>query len=150
MTVDQNPQSQIPTDHTGLRVLSFDECLRRLAECPVGRVAFIHDGEIAVLPVNHTLQGLNVYFRTQGGSKIEAAVNSEHVSFEVDDYTARSLEGWSVLVQGTAEVVTDPDELRRLEPIARPSWVPVGPDAMTWIRVRPAAITGRALMSSSA
>lgn len=145
MTIDQNSKDEVPTDHTGLRVLTFDECLRKLADCPVGRLAFFHDGEISVLPVNHTLQGLNVYFRTQGGSKIEAAVNSEHVAFEVDSYTARSQEGWSVLVHGTAEVVSDPDELRRLEPIARPSWVPVSQDEMTWIRVRSTAITGRAL-----
>jgi uncharacterized protein len=148
MTTEQD-NGEIPTDHTGLRVLTFDECLRRLAECPVGRIAFLSDGEIAVLPVNHTVQGLNIYFRTQGGSKIEAAVNGDRVSFQVDSYNPRAKNGWSVLVQGTAEVVSDPDELRRLEPIAREPWVPADPSEMTWIRIRSTAITGRALWGAA-
>jgi nitroimidazol reductase NimA-like FMN-containing flavoprotein (pyridoxamine 5'-phosphate oxidase superfamily) len=149
MTTDKD-SSSIPTDHTGLGVLTFDECLRRLTECPVGRIAFLHDGEIAVLPVNHTVQGLNIYFRTRGASKIEAAVNSDRVSFEVDSYNPRAKDGWSVLVHGTAEVVSDPDDLRRLEPIAREPWLPPEPSPMTWIRVRSTAITGRALWEASA
>jgi nitroimidazol reductase NimA-like FMN-containing flavoprotein (pyridoxamine 5'-phosphate oxidase superfamily) len=144
MTTDQN-SGTAPTDHTGLRVLTFDECLRRLAECPVGRLAFLHEGEIAVLPVNHTVLGLDICFRTSGGSKIEAAVNGDRVSFEADSYNQRAKDGWSVLVHGTAEVVDNPEDLRRLAPIAREPWVPVTPSEMTWIRVRSTAITGRAL-----
>ncbi|HEV7196126.1 MAG TPA: pyridoxamine 5'-phosphate oxidase family protein [Pedococcus sp.] len=144
MTTEQDSGS-IPTDHTGLRVLTFDECLARLAECPVGRIAFVHDGEIDVLPVNHTVQGLNIYFRTQGGSKIEAAVNGDRVSFEADSYDQQTKDAWSVLVHGNAEVVDDPEDLRRLEPIAREPWVPRDSSEMTWIRVRSTAITGRAL-----
>src|SRR6476469_320995 len=111
MTTDQD-RGTVPTDHTGLRVLTFDECLRRLAECPVGRVAFLHEGEIAVLPINHTVLGLNIYFRTGGDSKIDAAVNGDRVSFEVDAYNPRAKDGWSVLVHGTAEVVSDREDLR--------------------------------------
>ncbi|NYG05655.1 nitroimidazol reductase NimA-like FMN-containing flavoprotein (pyridoxamine 5'-phosphate oxidase superfamily) [Phycicoccus badiiscoriae] len=144
MTSDRHHEN-VPTDHTGLRVLTFDQCLRRLAECPVGRIAFVLDGEIAVLPVNHTVLGLNVYFRTLGDSKIEAAVNGDRVSFEVDAYNPRAKDGWSVLVHGTAEVVSDREDLRRLEPITREPWVPADSSRMTWIRVRSTAITGRAL-----
>lgn len=143
MSTDQHGKA--PTDHTGLRVLSFDECLRRLAESPLGRIAFVQDGEIVVLPVNHTVLGLNIYFRTRGGSKIEAAVNGDRVSFEVDSHNPRAKDGWSVLVHGIAEVVSDPADLSRLEPIARESWLPVDASPMTWIRVRSTAITGRAL-----
>ncbi|HEV7147987.1 MAG TPA: pyridoxamine 5'-phosphate oxidase family protein [Pedococcus sp.] len=144
MTIE-HAHDRAPTDHTGLRVLPFDECLLRLAECPVGRVAFLHDGEIDVLPVNHTLDGLNIYFRTRGGSKIEAAVNGDRVSFEADGYSEQAKDGWSVLVHGTAEVVDDPEELRRLEPVARESWVPTESSVMTWVRVRSTSVTGRAL-----
>jgi hypothetical protein len=144
MTTDEEREIA-PTDHTGLRVLTFDECLRRIGQCPVGRIAFLQDGEIAVLPVNHTVHGLNVYFRTQGGSKIEAAVNNERVSFEVDSYNEAAMHGWSVLVHGIAEVVTEPDDLRRLEPLGGLSWVPTSAGQLTWIRVRSTAITGRAL-----
>jgi hypothetical protein len=145
----EHDRGTIPTDHTGLRVLTFDECLLRLAECPVGRFAFLNDGEIDVLPVNHTVDGLNIYFRTRGGSKIEAAVNSDRVSFEADSYDERAMDGWSVLVYGTAEIV-EPRDILRLEPIARDSWVPPDSSEMTWVRIRSAAITGRALRGDEA
>ena len=140
----EHDRGTVPTDHTGLRVLTFDECLLRLAECPVGRFAFVNDGEIDVLPVNHTVDGLNIYFRTRGGSKIEAAVNSTRVSFEADSYDERAKDGWSVLVYGTAEIV-EPKDIRRVEPIAREAWVPPESSEMTWIRIRSTAISGRAL-----
>jgi nitroimidazol reductase NimA-like FMN-containing flavoprotein (pyridoxamine 5'-phosphate oxidase superfamily) len=145
MTSDQGTPV-VPTDHTGLRVLTLDECLDRLGQCPVGRVAFHLDGEIAVLPVNHTLAGTDVCFRTLGDSKIQAAVDQAQVAFEVDAYDESARAGWSVLVQGTAVVVSDPADVRRLEGLAREPWVPGDPSAMTWIRVRAQAITGRALI----
>ena len=43
-----------PTDHAGLAVLSVAECLELVAGGPVGRVAFARDGDIEVLPVNHS------------------------------------------------------------------------------------------------
>ena len=137
-----------PTDHTGLSVLSLDECLTRLAQTPVGRLAFDLDGEIAVLPVNHTVEGVDICFRTLGDSKIQAAADRQRASFEVDGYDESTMAGWSVLVQGTAVIVSDADEVRRLESAARRPWIPGDPAAMTWIRLRSHSITGRALVGS--
>jgi nitroimidazol reductase NimA-like FMN-containing flavoprotein (pyridoxamine 5'-phosphate oxidase superfamily) len=147
VTSDQNGPTA-PTDHTGLEVLSLEECLMHLGQSPVGRVAFPLDGEIAVLPVNHLLDGTDICFRTMGDSKIQAAVDRERVAFEVDAYDESTRDGWSVLVQGIAVVVHDPDDVRRLESIARKPWVPGEPSAMTWIRVRSQSITGRTLARS--
>jgi hypothetical protein len=66
-------------------------------------------------------------------------------SFEADSHDQQTKDAWSVLVHGTAEVVDDAEDLRRLEPVARESWVPRDLSEMTWIRVRSTAITGRAL-----
>ena len=49
--------SRYPTDHAGLEILSFDRCLELLATIPVGRVGFVADGEIVVLPVNYLMDG---------------------------------------------------------------------------------------------
>ena len=49
--------SPYPTDHAGLEILSFDRCLALLATVPVGRVGFLADGEIVVLPVNYLMDG---------------------------------------------------------------------------------------------
>ena len=145
MTADQNA-AVAPIDHTGLQVLGLEECLTRLGDSPMGRVAFPLDGEIVVLPVNHTLDGTDVCFRTLGDSKIQAAIDRERVAFQVDAFDARARSGWSVLVQGTAVIVDDADDIQRLEEFARRPWVPGDPGAMTWIRVRSQSITGRALV----
>ena len=50
--------SPYPTDHAGLEILSFDRCLELLATVPVGRVGFLADGEIVVLPVNYLMDGV--------------------------------------------------------------------------------------------
>ena len=65
--------SRYPTDHAGLEILPFDECLRLLASVPVGRVGFVVDGEVVVLPVNHVVDGQDVIFRPAYGSKVATA-----------------------------------------------------------------------------
>lgn len=137
----------VPTDHAGLRVMGLEECLTRLGEAPVGRLAFPLDGEIAVLPVNHVLRGMDVCFRTSGGSKIQAAVDGDAVSFQVDDWDPVARSGWSVLVHGTASVVTDEDVVTALAASARPSWVHLDPRSTRWVRVSTRQVTGRMILS---
>jgi nitroimidazol reductase NimA-like FMN-containing flavoprotein (pyridoxamine 5'-phosphate oxidase superfamily) len=139
--------SPAPSDHTGLRVLTLDECLTRVAATQIGRLAFHLDGEIAVLPVAHVLDGVDVCFRTAGDSKIEAAVDRERVAYEVDRFDPADHSGWSVLIQGRAIEVTDDDELARLQSVARRPWVDLPPDRTMWIRVRTQNISGRELPS---
>jgi nitroimidazol reductase NimA-like FMN-containing flavoprotein (pyridoxamine 5'-phosphate oxidase superfamily) len=152
MTTDQTrpagarrPGVDVPTDHTGLRVLDLDECLELVSSTPVGRIAFELDGEITVLPVAHLVDGVDVCFRTAGSSKIQAAVDRERVAYEADAFDPATRTGWSVLVQGVATIVEEEAELRRLDQHAPPLWVPVGPDPMTWVRVRAQSVSGRAV-----
>jgi nitroimidazol reductase NimA-like FMN-containing flavoprotein (pyridoxamine 5'-phosphate oxidase superfamily) len=135
----------IPTDHTGLRVLDLDQCLELLASTPVGRLAFELDGEITVLPVAHVVDGVDVCFRTAGDSKIQAAVDRERVAYEADSFDPRDRSGWSVLVQGIATIVDEEAEAHRLEQHATEVWVPVQPESMTWVRVRAQSVSGRSL-----
>ena len=136
----------VATDHTGLRVMGLDECLRRLGEAAVGRFAFALDGEIAVLPVNHVLDGVDICFRTSGDSKIQAAVDGDAVSFEVDDWDLTQRSGWSVLVHGTAGVVRDDARIARLVATARTPWVPIDTHTARWIRISSRQVTGRMIL----
>ena len=134
------------TDHAGLRVMGLEECLRRVGASPVGRLAFPLDGEIAVLPVNHVLDGVDICFLTSGASKIQAAVDGDAVSFQVDEWDAAHRSGWSVLVYGTAATVTDDDAVTRLVARARRPWVAVEKDGGRWVRVSTRQITGRMIL----
>ena len=93
------------TDRRGLKVLGFDECLQRLRDAVVGRVGFLRDGEIAILPVNHVVDGMDIAFRTSWGSKLQIAADAGRVAFEVDGHDPALSTGWSVLVHGTATLV---------------------------------------------
>jgi nitroimidazol reductase NimA-like FMN-containing flavoprotein (pyridoxamine 5'-phosphate oxidase superfamily) len=129
-------------DHAGLETLSFALCLRLLASVPVGRVGFVADGEVQVLPVNHVLDGQDVVFRTTHGSKLSAAEGEKPITFEVDDYDERTHSGWSVVVTGRSEPVDEDAEVDRLDRAAPRPWVSTV-ERPFWIRIRPTSVTGR-------
>ena len=129
-------------DHAGLEALPLEVCLRLLESVPVGRVSFCTDGEVVILPVNHVVDGQDVVFRTDRGSKLSAADRGDHVGFEADDYDPRTRTGWSVLVKGRAEVVREDSEIQRLSRLGLYPWV-TAVDRPFWIRIRPTSVTGR-------
>ncbi len=135
-----------PTDHAGLEILPFDECLRLLASVPVGRVGFVADGEVVVLPVNHVVDGQDVIFRTAYGSKLSAAEGQDLAAFEADNYNAQTRSGWSVLVNGRAEVVEAEADIQRLgQCMSRLDVYPWVTEVRhpSWIRIRPTSVSGR-------
>ena len=71
-----------------------------------------------VLPVNFALLDGDIVWRSAQGTKLNAASAGFVVAFEVDRYEADRREGWSVMVQGLAHVITDPEELDRPEEAA--------------------------------
>lgn len=133
-------------DHAGLETIPLGDCLRLLASVPLGRVGFLSDGEVAVLPVNHAVSGQDVVFRTTAGSKLSAAESENAVTFEADHYDVRRGSGWSVLVTGRAEMVYDDTEIAVLDRLALDPG-PDGIDRSFWVRIRPRAVTGRRLQS---
>ncbi len=132
-----------PTDHAGLEILPFGDCLRLLDSVPVGRIGFFADGEIVILPVNHLVDGQDVIFRTGAGSKLSSVSNKNLVGFEADAYDARTRSGWSVVISGFTEIVESDEEIRRLNDLGLQSWARAAEDVPTWIRIRPTSITGR-------
>lgn len=135
-----------PVDHSGLRVMSTDECMERLARAGIGRLGFVLAGEVAVLPVHHLVHGMEIYFRTSGDSKIEAAADHSAVGFEVDDYDRATVTGWSVAVSGTATLVHDEALIRELSALDEEPWPGGDPAASVWVCIRPDQISGRELM----
>ena len=131
-------------DHAGLAVLGYQECLRLAGSEPVGRIAFADGGDIHVFPVNHcVLDGL-VAFSTGDGTKLGAALDASVVAFEVDRYDADQRTGWSVLVKGRAEVVTERSLQNRLRATGLRPWRSAAPRS-EWVVIRPDTVTGRRL-----
>ena len=131
-------------DHRGLRVLTLEECVQRLQSTPVGRVAFVHDGEPVVLPVTYAVDGLDVVFRSTWGSKLEHAQHAGTIAFEIDDVDVGHRTGWSVVVNGVADVVYEPAEATRLDALDVPVWARTA-EPTFWVRVRAEQVSGRAI-----
>ncbi|HEX5614521.1 MAG TPA: pyridoxamine 5'-phosphate oxidase family protein [Acidimicrobiia bacterium] len=123
------------------------ECLRRLGAHAVGRLGIVVHEQPLVFPVNYALDDETVVFRTDPGTKLHGATRGRRVAFEIDGIDPLYHEGWSVLVVGTAEEVSDPHERHQLAHLPLALWG-AGPKAH-WVRIRPDAITGRRLVHRS-
>ena len=132
-----------PVDHAGLEILPFAACLRLLDSVPVGRVGFLADGEIVILPVNHLMDGSDVIFRTGSGSKLSSVGSKNPIGFEADQYDARTRSGWSVVISGFTEVVESDAEIERFERLGLQSWGGAAAGDPYWVRIRPTSVTGR-------
>jgi nitroimidazol reductase NimA-like FMN-containing flavoprotein (pyridoxamine 5'-phosphate oxidase superfamily) len=107
----------------------------------LGRVAFIADGKPMLLPVNYRADDESVVFCTADGSKLAHLSGGAPAAFEVDAARPGTRSGWSVVVQGTAEEVTDPDELYELRHGPLKSWATDASEH--WIRITIEQISGR-------
>jgi hypothetical protein len=90
------------------------------------------------------LNGQEVVFRTQNGSKLAAASRHAVVGFEVDEIDTATRTGWSVLGIGEAYEILDPSRLDDLALRAPDPWAP-GHDART-ISIPLQRLTGRRLI----
>jgi nitroimidazol reductase NimA-like FMN-containing flavoprotein (pyridoxamine 5'-phosphate oxidase superfamily) len=125
-----------------LRPLSCSECETLLASAPVGRLVFSEGALPAVRPVNFVLHRGDIIVRTSRHGAI-ARLNNDVVAFEVDEIDPETRTGWSVVVVGKSEPVTDIDDLVMLcDPAHRP-WP--SDDRGHFLRIRVEIISGRRL-----
>lgn len=140
-TADLPPGLGAAGNDPELTALDADECRGLLSTHGVGRVALTRRGTPAVYPVNYTVDGELVAFRTSPEAA-PAAAEDQAVAFEVDHIDEAFSQGWSVLVIGDAHAVTDPERVLRLEERAHTlPWA--GGDRGLWIGIAPTEITGR-------
>ncbi|MGH9277119.1 MAG: pyridoxamine 5'-phosphate oxidase family protein [Acidimicrobiales bacterium] len=127
---------------SGMEIIPRAECLRLLGSQGVGRLGFVVDDQPLILPVNYALQADIVLFRSGEGTKLDAAIGAK-VAFEVDEVDISSGTGWSVVVQGVAEEITeDVDYFAKvLRAAAAPTWLPAPADHC--VRIVPHLISGR-------
>lgn len=136
---------KLATDRSGLEILHLGDCFLLLGSVPLGRIGFVAGGEVVILPVNFVVDGQDVVFRTAQGSKLSAVEVGHYVGFEADSYDAATGTGWSVVVNGLAEIVESDEEAARLDGLGL-SWVQAVPERV-WVRIRPTSITGRRILA---
>jgi transcriptional regulator with XRE-family HTH domain len=125
-----------------LEDLTPDECRAYIAAGGVGRFLFDDEarGPVAV-PVNYKMDSDDVIFRTNSKDLLTEGAQHQQVSFDVDHLDEALAEGWSVLLSGSASIVTDPGELERARALGIQPWA--GGGLENYVRLVPAQVTGR-------
>ncbi len=130
-------------DRNGLETIDPDECLRLLGTAAIGRLALSVRALPVVLPVNFALAHDGVVIRTGKDANLDQACDQTVVAFEVDGFDPIVQAGWSVLVQGTASVLTAPAELHDASQLGLAPWG--NPHADSFVKVGLDLVTGRRL-----
>lgn len=127
---------------TEIHKLTAAQCWERLRDHPakIGRVG-TGGPSPDILPVNYVVDGTSVVFRTGQGKKLAAIGRGERVVFEVDDVDAHWERGWSVVLRGFAEHVTDADEKARLAELPLHPWDPT--PKTEFVRITTHLVAGR-------
>jgi nitroimidazol reductase NimA-like FMN-containing flavoprotein (pyridoxamine 5'-phosphate oxidase superfamily) len=122
------------------QVLDEQSCRALLHARSFGRLGFCdHDG-VEILPVRYRVDDDVVIVRTGSGAKLDAARRGDRAALEIDAANAEGRSGWSVLVRGSLQEVTDPDELAAAEQAVQPL---AGGDRSHVVRLMVDRITGR-------
>jgi uncharacterized protein len=124
--------------------LAFDECLDRLRSGVVGRVAMSTPGGPHIIPLTYVVVGESVVVATSPYSVLGTYGRGATVAFEVDQLDEATRTGWSVVVRGRVEAVTDRDQVARLDREWRPQLWADGSRSL-FLRILITEMTGRAL-----
>ena len=129
-----------------LQVLTTQECYLLLATQQVGRLGVNAEHYPLIFPVNYALDHGVVVIRTHPGTKLTATSHA-NVTFEVDQIDQLTRTGWSVLVRGLAEEVTEEHRAELVESTRASGVQPWAPgDHGHWLRLIPHAVTGRRIV----
>src|SRR5579863_1151948 len=133
----------LASDEANFSLIELDraECLAMLERAGFGRVVLSVKCIPVALPVNVCVLDGDVVFATGKGAKFDAALHGMVVSVEVDDIDRIYHTGWSVLVTGIAELLTDPGDIDKARHMPLQPWAP-GPHPF-FVRVPSTVVSGR-------
>jgi uncharacterized protein len=126
-----------------VEILTVAECRELLDGHHFGRFGFVDSIGVfpSVIPVNYLLDGNKIVIRTDAGSKLAAALRGAPVAFEVDGVDETHQVGWSVVVRGHAEEITDEDTIAELRQTPLLAWHPRA--RPRYIRINASQVIGR-------
>jgi nitroimidazol reductase NimA-like FMN-containing flavoprotein (pyridoxamine 5'-phosphate oxidase superfamily) len=138
-----------------LEELSVAECWRLLRTVAVGRVAIpTSRGGVEIFPVNHAVDHGSIVFRTALGTKLTTATEAAEVAFEADNAAlgldqqlARGDDPWSVVVHGSAKLITLATGLFDSFELTVQPWHDA--DKPYFIRIVPTVVSGRRIRIDS-
>jgi nitroimidazol reductase NimA-like FMN-containing flavoprotein (pyridoxamine 5'-phosphate oxidase superfamily) len=120
-------------------VLDEEQSWKLLENTRHGRIVLSAAGETDLFPVNYRAHDGVLLMRTAPGTKLAELTINANVLFEADGIFGE--EAWSVVVKGTARVLTQDQEIADAEALNLKSWVPTLKDF--YVEIKPSRISGR-------
>lgn len=127
------------TDGNPVLELADEQSWKLLEATRHGRLVVSVAGEPDIFPVNYLTSDRKIYLRTAPGNKLAQLTINSKVLLEMDGIL--SDEAWSVVLRGTARVLTNSMELTAVEELGLESWVPTLKDF--YVEIVPTSISGR-------
>ena len=127
--------------------LTRAQCIDRLRSSRIGRVAVTSRVLPAIVPVNYTVVGNALLFRTRPDGMLAKACDNTIVAFEADELGPEGGAGWSVLVVGAAELLHGGAAVRAAE---RGLVSAAGEGRSQFVSITMTKVTGRLLPRADA
>ncbi|MDQ0663774.1 hypothetical protein QFZ35_002272 [Arthrobacter ulcerisalmonis] len=121
-------------------ILGADECWRYLRSSYIGRLAVINGDVPEIFPVNFSVAGETLVFRTAPGTKLRALLSGAVAALEVDGLNPYATEVWSVVAKGRPQPF-DETSMHVPDDADREPWQPGIKDHL--VAITPTDITGR-------
>jgi uncharacterized protein len=123
-------------------LMSRSRCQELLESQSIGRVAWQAADGPQILPVTYAYHDGTIIFRTSPYGLLSELVRPTDVALEIDELDQESRQAWSVLVQGRAQGIAEPDQLVRMWAVG--GVVPWASGVRNvFIQIIPHRITGR-------
>lgn len=126
-------------DDNPILELDDEQSWKLLESTKHGRIVVSVAGEPDIYPVNYVTSGQKLYLRTAPGNKLAQLTINSKVLFETDGIL--SDEAWSIVLRGTARVLSTSAELEAVEALGLKTWVPTLKDF--YVEILPTSVSGR-------
>jgi nitroimidazol reductase NimA-like FMN-containing flavoprotein (pyridoxamine 5'-phosphate oxidase superfamily) len=128
--------------------ISPARCQELLESQSVGRIAWQAADGPQILPVTYAWHNGMIIFRTSPYGVLSELIRPTAVAMEIDELDQVHRRGWSVVVQGRAQGVAEPDQLVRTWTVG--SVVPWAAGVRNvFIQITPHKLTGRVVAARS-
>lgn len=122
--------------------LTKEQCWKYLRAQRLGRLAIVMGGRPQIFPVNYAVGEKSIVFRTAPGTKLAHGPGSV-ACFEIDGYDEHAREGWSVVMVGNLEEITEAEDARS-QMLRQLPVDPLAPGAkLHWVALHAEEVTGR-------
>jgi len=122
-------------------ILNAEECWRYLRSSYIGRLADINGDVPEIFPVNFSVAGDTLLFRTAPGTKLRALLSGSVAALEVDGLNPYATQVWSVVAKGRPQPFDEASMKLPEEDADREPWEPGIKDHL--VAITPTDITGR-------